>query len=273
MITRPISKSIGRGIALAINDPSGAGFNPLSLFAAGEQGVWYDPSDLSTMFQDAMGTIPVTAAGQPVGMVRDKSGNGNHATQDTATARPILQTEGGKWYLEFDGVDDWLQTGTVNFTAADKMTTWAGLMMLASAAAGMVVELSLNSASPATYPGIFAIFAPYSSNNYAMRSCGTSVMDAVATGFIAPKTSVLCGVADIPGDLVSLRVNGAKLASSSGDQGTGQYGNWPMFIGRRGDGSRPFSGNLYSVVIRGAASSDQQITDAESYVNSKTGAY
>lgn len=43
------------------------------LFANGEQGVWYDPSDLSTLFQDAAGTIPVTGVEQPVGIMLDKS--------------------------------------------------------------------------------------------------------------------------------------------------------------------------------------------------------
>ena len=43
------------------------------LFANGEQGSYQDPNDLSTMFQDAAGTIPVTGAGQPVGLVLDKS--------------------------------------------------------------------------------------------------------------------------------------------------------------------------------------------------------
>ncbi|PIE10063.1 MAG: hypothetical protein CSA72_10645, partial [Rhodobacterales bacterium] len=36
---------------------------------------WYDPSDLSTLFQDAAMTIPVTADGDPVGAVQDRSGN------------------------------------------------------------------------------------------------------------------------------------------------------------------------------------------------------
>lgn len=61
------------------------------LFANGEQGVWYDPSDLSTLFQDAAGTIPVTGVEQPVGLMLDKSGRGNHASQVTTTARPILR--------------------------------------------------------------------------------------------------------------------------------------------------------------------------------------
>lgn len=36
-------------------------------------GLFIDPSDLSTLFQDAVGSIPVTAPGQPVGLALDKS--------------------------------------------------------------------------------------------------------------------------------------------------------------------------------------------------------
>lgn len=84
-------------------------FTPLSLFSNGEQGVWFDPSDLSSMYQDAAGTIPA-AIGQPVGLILDKSGNGNHASQATTTARPtLMQDVGGRPYLSFDGVDDYMQ--------------------------------------------------------------------------------------------------------------------------------------------------------------------
>jgi len=59
---------------LASQQPAfrGGGFSPASLFAASEPGVWFDPSDLTTMFQDSTGTAPVTASGQPVGLVFDK---------------------------------------------------------------------------------------------------------------------------------------------------------------------------------------------------------
>jgi hypothetical protein len=80
-------------------------FSPLVLFAGGVDGAWYDPSDLTTLFQDSAGTTPVTASGQPVGMMRDKSGNGRHLTQATAAARPTYRTTGYP-HLEFDGIDD-----------------------------------------------------------------------------------------------------------------------------------------------------------------------
>jgi hypothetical protein len=61
------------GLNLGLGGTRGGGFDPASLFAAGEQGAWYDPSDLSTLFQDDAGLTPVTAAGQSVGLLLDKS--------------------------------------------------------------------------------------------------------------------------------------------------------------------------------------------------------
>jgi len=84
-------------------------FRPYRLFLNGEEGVWYDPSDLSTLFQDSAGTTPVTASGDPVGLMLDKSGNDNHATQATSSKRPIYTEGSGLAWLEFDGVDDFLE--------------------------------------------------------------------------------------------------------------------------------------------------------------------
>ena len=84
------------------------GFDVLGLFANGEVGVWYDPSDLTTLFQDIAGTTPVTTAGQTVGLMLDKSGNGLHATQATAAKRLVYQTDGTYHWLAGDGVDDFM---------------------------------------------------------------------------------------------------------------------------------------------------------------------
>ena len=74
-----------RGLPQGTLTPMGA-----LLFAASEPGAWYDPSDMSTLFQDSAGSTPVTAVEQPVGRMLDKSGRGNHATQATTTKRPVL---------------------------------------------------------------------------------------------------------------------------------------------------------------------------------------
>ena len=70
-----------------------AAFNPSGLFASGAQGAWYDPSDFSTLFQDAAGSTAVTAVEQPVRLMRDKSGRGNDATAPNDASRPVLRAK------------------------------------------------------------------------------------------------------------------------------------------------------------------------------------
>jgi hypothetical protein len=62
---------VDKATSIAIGPVSLFGVN--YLFANDEEGAWYDPSDLSTLFQDSAGTTPVTTAGQPVGLMLDKS--------------------------------------------------------------------------------------------------------------------------------------------------------------------------------------------------------
>lgn len=88
------------------------GFSPLSLFASGEEGTWLDTSDISTLFQDSAGTTPVTASGQTIGFVKDKSGNELNATQATTAARPSYIVDADGAFIQHDPVDDAL---TVTF--------------------------------------------------------------------------------------------------------------------------------------------------------------
>lgn len=114
------------GLGLWLGTRQVGGFSPATLFAAGEPGGWYDPSDLSTMFQDSAGTTPVTATGQTVARINDKSGRGNHLTQATAASRPIYGIEpfGGRRNLltfteQFDNAA-WVKT---NATVSGDSTT------------------------------------------------------------------------------------------------------------------------------------------------------
>lgn len=95
------------GLGLQITR-GGAAFSPLSL----DPVAFYDPSDTSTLFQDAAGTTPVTTAGDPVRLILDLSGNGNHLTAPSDAARPTYQTSGGLHWLDFDGVDDEMNTAS-----------------------------------------------------------------------------------------------------------------------------------------------------------------
>jgi hypothetical protein len=76
---------------------------------------WYDPSDLTTLWKDTAGTDPVTADGDAVARIDDKSGNGYHWLQATAANRPLYKTAGGLHWLLFDGVNDALTAGSTSF--------------------------------------------------------------------------------------------------------------------------------------------------------------
>jgi len=92
-ITRSITRALTQPLTRPLTAPGiggGAVWTPALWFLASEQGIWLDPSDFSTMFQDSVGSTPVTAVEQPVGRILDKSGRGNHASQATSAARPTL---------------------------------------------------------------------------------------------------------------------------------------------------------------------------------------
>ena len=95
---------------------SARGFSPASLFAAGEVGAWYDPSDFSTMFQESTGVTPVTAVEQPVGLLLDKSKSlslGSNIVNSSVTA--------GGWSSSFGGTT---ASGS-QVTFAVQYGTWA----------------------------------------------------------------------------------------------------------------------------------------------------
>lgn len=255
--------------------PFGAlrGFSPLSLLAGAAALAWYDPSDLTTMFQDSAGTTPVTASGQPVGLIRDKSGLGYHASQTVSASRPTYTESAGKRYLVFDGVDDFLVTGTIT-PSVDKVQVFAGLRKLSDAAAQIVAE---SGTGVSGNTGRFYLAAPaaISSGRFDFLSKGTAQAVATVTGQPTPISVVATGLGDISGDRATLRLNGVQVAQDTTDQGTGNYAANVMYIGRRAGTTLPFNGQLHSLIMRWSSANltDGQIAQTETWVNQKTGAY
>lgn len=155
-LSRRIARSaIRQAIGLSLDEQVAA------LFGSSD-GLWLDPSDPSTVFQDATGTIPAKP-GDPVGLILDKSGNGHHLSHRTATSRPILRQSGGFTYLESDGVDDVL-VGDLREPAAGifMATTYARR----SSTTGQDVLSNLNTAISTNTDGQSYL----SMNSYAFRA-------------------------------------------------------------------------------------------------------
>jgi hypothetical protein len=163
-----------------------------------------------------------------------------------------------------------MQTNSINFTATDKMTVWQGVRKLSDAAQAIAFELSTTAG---VNNGTFQLSAPSSSvNDFNWLSRGTTIRSVSALS-LAPSTAVITGIGDISGDVCTLRVNGTQAGTNTGDQGTGNYGNYPAYFYMRGGTSLPFNGNDYGSIARGAASTAAQIANGETYINNLTKAY
>lgn len=227
---------------------------------------WYDPSDLSTLFQDSAGTTPVTADGDPVGRVLDKSGNGYHRIQPTSGSRLTYRTSGGLHWLEYGGVDDGMYTAaTVDHSVSDEVTICSGVEFGVDSTTEIFIENSSNSGSA---PGKFAFFnATGGVRNW--RSTGTNAVTISNT--VAPSKIVQTGLAKISTDLCKLRQDGAEVATSSSDQGSGNYGNEVIYFGRRNNATLPFSGSEYQSCGFTTVLSGTDLSNIESFVANKTG--
>ena len=252
--------------------PTVGAFTPADLFAASEKGGWWDPSDFATMFQDTAATVPVTATGQTVARINDKSGNAKHLLQATAGSRPTLQQDGaGKYYLDFDGTADFMSVASFDLSTTDAATAVAGVRKTSDAATGVIFE---HSNSSTFTNGTIAMFTALSSgDNFAFRHKGTAGADSTTSGMDAPLLAVVSGTGKIATDLNQCRVNGGLAAQGTLDQGTGNLRSDTFYVGARGGTTLFFAGRLYGLIVRAATTTNTTLATAEAWMNEKTGAY
>jgi hypothetical protein len=187
------------------------------------------------------------------------------------TTSTDYNTVGFPRYLRFDGTDDCLVTSNVDFSSTAQVTVCAGVRKISDAAQGVVAELS---ATIASNDGTFLLAAPDgASATFGWDSKGTAQVDAVASGVAAPITRVVTGTADISGDSAIIRLNGSVADTDTGDQGTGNFGEYPLFVGARNDASARLNGRIYQLLGRSVVSDPTTLGLTEAYVNSKTRAF
>ena len=180
-------------------------------------------------------------------------------------------------HLRFDGVDDFLVTNSIDFTGTDKMTVAAGVRTLASSV-GILAELSASiSSSQGTF--YLSTLDNFGTDGAALRLTGAQ---ASFVGY-APSNRPVTYVASIAfdastntySDQIKYRANTTPIVGTDVTPATGprNFTDAPLYIGRRGGVALPFNGHLYSLVVRGAASTDSQIAATEKWTNQKTKAY
>jgi hypothetical protein len=172
-------------------------------------------------------------------------------------------------YLACDGSDDSLYTAAnLDLSSTDKVTVFAGVTKLSDAAFAIIAELSAQ--GDTNNGGFISYFQTPSKAGFSSKGTSPAVY-AEANIPAAPLTLVHTGQAGISDDSAILRVNGVQIASSTSDQGSGNYGTYPLYIGRRNNASAPLNGRIHQIIVRGAASSAAEISSAERWVAGKQG--
>lgn len=175
-------------------------------------------------------------------------------------------------YLEFDGSDDFLKTNNIDFSGTDKVSLFAGVRKLNDANTGILLELSESAESIANY-GSFYIATPLSAIGSAVRSYSRGVNNVFALA--APLSSfqgtlplIITSKSMVTG-YCSLSVNKNVFFGISSR--TGNYGNYPLYIGRRGGTSLPFNGHIYGLIGIGKVASDEETAVIEKELAKRVG--
>jgi hypothetical protein len=184
----------------------------------------------------------------------------------------VYDTVGFPQYLKYNGSNSSLSTASINFTATAQMSVFSGVRKLVDATYPTIFEFSANSDSN---NGAFLLTAsqtvslPY----YFYQSRGTASVSRFSSSYVAPITNVVTGLSNITAPSVTLRVNGSDIQTSTGTQGTGNYGNYPLYFGARAGLGLFLNGQEYQTIIVGKTLTATEISNTETYVNSKTKAY
>jgi hypothetical protein len=211
----------------------------LNLYRLGEQGAWYEPSDLSYLYQESTGATP-GALNSPVGLIVDKLGRGKNASQATSGARPTLSARYNLFTeTEFrNGLADAPVSGDVTGTTFAGLTHGTGIAFGTAGVSAYAYKDNFTVDSGATYrisayvrmddglaPSFGSATAGDASNDFAFVLGGTAgepnahVVTALGGGLyhVAHTRSAGAGVLYHNG-ILKLETNSARTFKVSGYQ-------------------------------------------------------
>lgn len=230
-------------------------FNPTSLFTGGQTGGWWDASDMTTLWQDSGRTTPATAAGQAIGAIDDKSGNGNHLLQATAAQKPILRNSGALWWLEFNAGATAQNIGAT-FTFNQPASRVSGMQQTSYNVTGQVIFCdaaggNLRLIQAGASPDVFMFSGSFSNETLAQWQLNTAV--AVTEFWSGASSTIAIN-------------NGADITGNPGaNNGTG------FFIGAVPTGLSPTGVIYYSGLAIGRALTASEVASCRTFFGAKAG--
>jgi hypothetical protein len=191
-------------------------FLPSALFSSGEEGAWYDPSDLSTLFQDSAGTTPVTTAGDPVGLMLDKRKGLVRGAQEVTNGD--FATSIDDWIVNAGGTSDvvWNASGYAELIRTE--TSNANLYQTIATQVGISYELTIICGSAETGRINILLGTTAGSSNLAPS---TNVLsgNAITIVFTATTTSTTIWTRNLDA-LTTSALESASVRSLAGNHAT-----------------------------------------------------
>lgn len=239
--TLPSGWAISGGAAVATAVTSGANLESIGQCVAGR---WYYATITVSSF--TAGGVSFATNGAATGQIFTAAG--------TYTQYFLAPTTGYinliRRISDFTGTIDNISVKEMDSAyAPDKMTVTAGVTKLSDAALGMVTELSANLS---LNNGSFWCLAPLTtgaSADFDISFKGTNQVQVNSGIKLSPVTAVITGASSISTPSAEFIYNGTRTELDTGSQGTGTYGNYPLYLFARGNASLYFTGYFYGAVV------------------------
>ena len=269
----PIMRPILQPVMVPVDYEYGDVFNPLSLFAGGKKGYTYDFLDRSTLFQDTAGTIPALAIGDPVALVLDKSGNGNHLVQTTATKRALVSADG----LYFDGIDDCFVTvGEVDTGGSESVAVFYG-GVYESSSSNTFQFLVETGVAAGSLTGAFYAAENSAVNTYRPRTYIKGTSDSATTWLTVdtpPQRKVSVSQMRLTsGNTLNKYIRNGVLVGqifpSLGD--TVAFGNYIHHIGARNQNQYFYKGTMTAISCVYKECTDTEVKAMSQFINNRMG--
>lgn len=241
---------------------------PSQILISSSPGFAFDISNITSLWQDTAGTIPVTDPGDPVARVDDVSGRGNHATQTDPAKQPTYQIDvNGNAYLDFDGVDDFLQVPALNLSGAT-----SGLLLVAFARDTYAADALLEHTVAYTgTPGAFlANVTGAGTVTFAMQGASTNASASAAPGAIpgpfVASTFLDTAAATAAAAFADAKLNGVAFQSPATANPTSSgFVSADLYVASRAGTGLFFDGRLYGAVVRAGSVTANQKAALEGY--------
>jgi hypothetical protein len=190
-------------------------FSPASLFTGGAEGVLLEAFDIDTLFQDAAGAPPVTAARQPVGLMLDKS--------QGLVLGPELVTNGTfdtnlTGWTAFGGLSSQVRDTTIFPSGGMLITSRGGIsthttQTLTGLVIGRRYQITCQAYTPSTNPGTDAATIGTQAVAFTLQGStqktGRNVVQDLSIVFVATASSQTIYLSVVSSDFNAWGTNGS----------------------------------------------------------------